>query len=161
MYTADSNPEFVEVDSASLNLESGSGNWAARIGVLRVFVNRSIDDDGNQSNASNDDSAYVKALYFRDANGENNHAVLYLQDNHSIQFPAKLQTRLVSVASGDSLDSSVVTVYGNVEADSSHDNFIHLLPASYRAVPSMNKAIYSQVMYPALTGWRLSLWSSG
>jgi hypothetical protein len=143
VYTADSNPEFVEVDSASLNLESGSGNWAARIGVLRVFVNRSIDDDGNQSNASNDDSAYVKALYFRDANGENNHAVLYLQDNHSIQFPAKLQTRLVSVASGDSLDSSVVTVYGNVEADSSHDNFIHLLPASYRAVPSMNKAIYS------------------
>ena len=40
VYTADSNPEFVEVDSASLNLESGSGNWAARIGVLRVFVDR-------------------------------------------------------------------------------------------------------------------------
>ncbi|MDD3163547.1 MAG: hypothetical protein PHO44_04430 [Sphaerochaetaceae bacterium] len=144
-YDAETSPFFMEVNPSTLSVSSGTGTWASLIGTLEVQVNRSIDtkNDQSASKPEDDDSAYVKVLYFRDNDTTHNKAVLYLEEDPNVTFTAYLYTKVASVHSGNSLIATPVKVYGNLASNQSKDYFTHLLPAAYRSTDNKGIAIYS------------------
>lgn len=146
-YTAETNPFFVFTSAANKAGEAGK-SYAALLGTIDVYVNRSVDSGNDQSAArpEDDDSAYVKALYFRDPDDGSNKAFLTVEGVPGVSLEAHLYSKLIDIESGKSAiisDAVDVSDPVNHEPDRSQDYFQHLLPAFYRQQETGGNAIWS------------------